>query len=228
MIKFTISNKAVIHFPKYRLARNFSNVNWYQINLELSESEDIQLAQSSSDVNIICDALIKAISEKIEEHAPIKIIQTSNKIPEFVTQETKELIKKRDNAMITMKTTGNQDNVRQFRTLRNRVHKLIKMDKEQQIKKTFEETEGDTKKQWKTTKQYAGWNKNISPTSISMNGKTINNPKGIADAINLAQISRNIKLHREVPASKIDHKTNYRKLVIGKNLELELRTISMT
>ena len=77
-------------------------------------------------------------------------------------------------------------------------------------------------------KNHAGWTKNLSPTSQSKDGKIINDPKGIADMINIAQISRNIKLHREVTKSMIDHKTNYRKLVIGKNLEFQLRTINMT
>ena len=139
-------------------------------------------------MNIICESLITAIKQTIYQFAPAKRIQLNNKIPDFVSQNTKDIIRQREEAMVTMKTTQDEDDIRNFRTLRNHAHKMIKQDKERHIKKTFNETEGDTRQQWKTTKSHVGWIKNLSLSMISKEGKKINDPKGIADAINIAQI----------------------------------------
>ena len=69
--------------------------------------------------------------------------------------------------------------------------------------------------------------KNLSPTTLSVDGKTLNKPIDIANAINIAQISRNIRLHRDIPKSNIDHQQNYKKLVKNKNLDFKLKTINM-
>ena len=55
----------------------------------------------------------------------------------------------------------------------------------------------------------------------------LRDPKSIEDAINFAQISRNIKLHRTIPTTGTDYRTNYRKLTQGKNMNFTLRTITI-
>ena len=104
---------------------------------------------------------------------------------------------------------------------------MIKRDKQDLIQKSHEEIKGDSRRQWKLTKYQAGWTKQLSPTMISKGGQIIRDPKGIANTINVAQISRNIRLHRNVPKTMTDHKKNYAKLVENKNLQFTLRTISM-
>ena len=213
MVKFTISNKSLIRHPKFRMVRKWNKINWDQVNYQLNDDTRIQSAATSTDVNIICDSLIAAITETIDRQEPSRIIQIYDKIPEFVSKETKMTIEKCDKAMKIAKTTKNKDNIRAFKSLRNQVHKMLRRDKQDAIKTTFDEIEGKAKLQWKTTKSHAGWTKQLSPDLISKGGITIKDPKGIADAINLAQISRNIGLHRDVSKTTTDHKTNYMKLV---------------
>ena len=167
IVKVIISNKTICHYPRYRMIRDYTRVNWYNFNWELSEEKNIQLATTCTDANMICELLIRGIRNKMDKHCPEKRIQVNNKIPNFLSKETREIMKKRDEAMTTSKTTGKIEDVREFRTLRNRAHKMIKTDKEIDMKKTFEKTEGRTKEQWKTTKNAAGWNKK----SISHNSQ---------------------------------------------------------
>ena len=82
MVKFTISNKSLIHQPKYRLVRKFSNINWDRVNYEISEDPRIQLASVSTDVNMICDNIMDTISEKLDNQEPTKRIQVNEKLPE--------------------------------------------------------------------------------------------------------------------------------------------------
>ena len=133
----------------------------------------------------------------------------------------------RDITMKRMKQTRNDDDIRQYRRLRNRIHTLLRKDKEISIKKKFDKAEGNPREQWNTTKDQAGWIKKLSPEMLVQGGKTIREPKAIADVINFAQISRNVKLHRDIPKTDTDYKVNYKKLTEGKHLEFSLRTISM-
>ena len=227
MVQFTVSNKKVIHQQKYRLVRKFDKVNWDKLNLDLADDIRIQLAETSGDVNTICESITAALQELLDNQEPQRRIQISTKVPNFASTETKRTIVLRDAAMKTMKTTKDDDDIRQFRMLRNKVHKMLKQDKQRMIKTKFEDIEGKSKEQWKYTKEQAGWVKKLSPDMISIEGKTIREPIQIANAINYAQVTRNIKLHREVPKTETDFRENYKKLTKDKNLNFQLRTISM-
>ena len=76
-------------------------------------------------------------------------------------------------------------------------------------------------------KENLAWQRNLTPNTQSYQGQTITDPKGMARAINVAQISRNLKLYREIPGSFRDPLENYKKLVKDKNLDFSIRIISM-
>ena len=99
--------------------------------------------------------------------------------------------------------------------------------KKMDIQKKLENAENNPRQQWNTIKTNLGWNKNLSPSVISQNGNTITDPRGIAQAINVAHISRNAKLHREIPQKKTDPIKNFKKLIKNKNLNFSLKTTSM-
>ena len=204
MVLFTISNKKVINHQKYRIIRKFEQIDWDQLNAELATDQRIQLAETSDDANIICDTIINTVNELMDRQQPTKRVQISNKIPEFASETTKETMKDRDEAMTKMKTTKNHDDIRNYRMLRNRVHTLLHQDKEKYIKDKFDQVEGRSRQQWKTAKEQAGWTKQLSPEMLVQDGKTIRQPKEMADLINFAQISRNTTLHRDVPKTSTD------------------------
>ena len=217
----------MIYHQKYKKIRKFEQMDWDQLNAEIFTDPRIQLAESSHDVNTICDNIIDTVNDLMDRQQPMKRIQINNKIPEFASESTKVTMKNRDDAMLKMKITKNQDDIRNYRTLRNRVHTLLHQDKEKQIKDKFDQVEGDSRKQWKSVKEQVGWTKQLSPEMLVKDGKTVRQPKQMADMINFAQISRNISLHRDVPKTETDFKVNYTKLTHGKNLNFSLRTVSM-
>ena len=145
MVKFIVSNKTLIHLPRYRLVRNYSKINWDQVNNQLADDVRIQSASISDDVNNICDSIMTSINEKLDEQEPLRRIQISDKIPNFASTETKNEIMKRDDASERAKTTRNDDDIREWKTIRNRVHKMLKQDKETKIKNDHEKIEGDFK-----------------------------------------------------------------------------------
>ena len=210
------------------MSRDFSKISWEKVNQDLSNNPLIQSTLNSHEVNNICDNLILAIQNTLDDQQKEKRIQINKKYPTFASKETIETIEQRNQAMIKMKSTTTIEYIRNYRTLRNRCHKMIRQDKEKSLSEKFKEVEDDRKQaQWQTTKSELGWTKNLSPTTLTKDGKTIQDPISIANAINFSQISKNNKLHRNIPKTNTDYRDNYRKLVAGKHLEFQLRTITM-
>ena len=225
--KYYKTNKTQIHFPSFRLVRDFKLISWSQLKAELLNDPLIQIAQSSQDPDTIATSLIDAITTNLDNQAAIKRIQTNKKTPPFISPATRDVLSLRDQALRKAKETLNDDDIRIFKTLRNRSHKLISADKKSTLSKTFQDAENDPKRLWQVTKESLGWTKSLSPNTISFGGKTIHSPMEIANTINHSHISRNIKLHREIPKSNIDPIKNFQKLVKDKKLNFQLKPISI-
>ena len=79
------------------------------------------------DPNEIAHLITKIINGKLEIKAPLKK-QYKNSLPPFTTSQTKQLIETRDLALATAKETGHQDDIRNYRVIRNRCHREITKD----------------------------------------------------------------------------------------------------
>ena len=156
-------------------------------------------------------------------------MQVKSNTPNFTSQETKDLIQRRDTALATLKTTGDQGDMRNYKTLRNLVHKKIKNYKNEDIKRRLTEAQNNTndKKLWITTKQIIGWNTKNAPKLLVHQNKTITNTLEIANTINREQILRNIRLRREVPRTPTDPMTNYNKATRHIKNKFEIKQINM-
>ena len=228
ILKYTRTSKNKIFFPKYTMNRDFSKICWTQMKAEVKNDPRLSLAELSDNPNTIADNLIALINQHLDRQQPIKRIQTSKKLPPFATQETKNEILKRDNALKKSRLTQNDDDIRQYKNSRNRVHKMLSKDKKLSIKNKIEQVKNNPRQQWNIIKSNLGWTKNLSPNVISQNGETVTEPRGIAQAINVAHIGRNAKLHRQIPKTNTDPLKNYRKLTQGKNLNFSIKNVSMT
>ena len=68
-------------------------MDWDQLNFDIMNDPRNQLAGTSQDANIICDAIIDNIRDNINKQVPSKHIQVQNKIPEFISADTKDIIR---------------------------------------------------------------------------------------------------------------------------------------
>ena len=172
--KFTRITKNPIHHPRYRNMRKFSMVNWSQVKAEIYNDSRLQTTETSTDPQEITTLLTQMIEEIISKQAPIQRIQTNLKILPFITKDTMEVIKQRDQALKDIKLNKNNiDNIRNYKTLRNRAHKLITHDRKNSIKNKFDSAKRDPKKLWNITKDTLGWNSSSSPNTISHKGKNL-------------------------------------------------------
>ena len=126
-----------------------------------------------------------------------------------------------------VKGTKNEDDLREYRHLRNLCHKQLSKDKHDNQKEAFEKASKDPKLQWKEAKQALGWTKSKSPQVIISNGKVLTSPKIIANEMNRGFIEKNIHHHRSIPPTNTDPLANYTKLTQGKDLNFRITAITM-
>ena len=195
---------------------------------EIRNDPRLSIAENSDNPEIIANNLIAVINCHLDNQQPAKRIQTSKNIPKFANQDTLIEIKRRDKALKKSQETKNDEDIRNYKNSKNRVHKMLSRDKKMSIKNKITQAQNNPRQQWNIIKSNLGWTKNLAPNVISKDGKTITDPKGIAQAINVAHISRNAKLYREIPKTSTDPLKNYRKLTQGKNLNFSLKNISMS
>ena len=131
--KFIRTSKNLIHHPRFRNMRKFAAVNWSQVKAEILNYSRLETTETSTQPQVTSENLINIIEENVSKQAPIKRVQTNLKTPSFISTETKEVLKQRDTALKNLKNNKNdQDEIRLYKTLKNRVHKLISQDKKNQ------------------------------------------------------------------------------------------------
>ena len=134
---------------------------------------------------------------------------TTNPPGTTTTTETKKLISDKDDAFARAKTTKNEDDIRHYNHIRNKVRFFLK-DKKNLTKKILKEINGNPKKQWQSVKKISGWNKFSNPSMVVEDGKTKTSNKDIADSLNYNFIKKNITLYRDIPKSQISPLVNYK------------------
>ena len=226
-VTFTWSSKGQKSGIKYLVTRKFKNINWEEIRANLLNDNRLVEATLSTGPSEIYSLISEAIQDSLQEQAPPQKIQIKQKLPQFLSTDTIELIKKRDEAYKAAKNTGDIDQSRLYKNLRNRVRKMMTSDKSQSIKQKMEEVKGDPKKEWKEAKDILGWKPAGSPAVLSVQGKTVTKSTDIADSINFAILSKTRTIQRNISPTNTDPLQNYRKLMDGKRCSFSLQNITM-
>ena len=187
--EFTIETKVKTTIPRYILSRKFELINWDVLKLKLYDEQRLKDVSQLTDPSEICLAIQETINKYLEEQAPVRKIQISNKFPNFTSQETRELINQRDVALEDAKEKDDPESWRLFRNLRNRVHKGLSSDKKNDIKDKLDD-KNNVKDKWKSAKDVLGWNRSPQPTILIDHGIPKTKPKDIANAMNFNLISK--------------------------------------
>ena len=120
----------------------------------------------------------------LKNHAPVKIFQNRKNYAPWLSEETKQLMKKRNQLKIQSRTNNDPSILTQYKQWRNKIKNRLKYEKLNYYKNKFHNEKLDKKQVWKTTYEYLGNVKNLSPTQILINGNLSSSPKDIAEEFN--------------------------------------------
>ena len=224
--QFTFSTTTKPTQPRYVLTRQWENINWDLLKMNLKDDIDLDQANFSNDPSEICEILQSSINYHLNAMAPIRKIQLKAKYPAFTSTETRKLIDDRDTAYRAARWMDDQDQWRCYRNLRNRVHKELKKDKKNHITNELDDSNKERDK-WESAKKFIGWSRNSTPTVISNGGTVSTSPKEIARVINHHLVGKVAATACKIPKTLTNPLTNYQKMMDGKVCTFKIEKISV-
>ena len=154
-----------MQLPRYVKKRVFKNFNKNEFVRLLSES-NVDEVLTCSDANYAVNLLTNKINYILDILAPIRTIQTrANYVPGLST-ETKQLQKQRNSAQKRAALTGNPEDWRIFRSLRNRATASVRKDKARWERNKFSDVDHSSTDIWRTVKTWLGWNSGGTPSQL--------------------------------------------------------------
>ena len=161
--RFTKSFKQLPRFIKKRSFKEFDE-ELFKVNIRGCGLEEIF---ACTDVNAATELMTDKITKVLDLMAPVKKFQTRKKYAPWLSKETKELKLKREAAQAKAAESGNPEDWRIFRSIRNQVTSKCREDKRKWEKRKLAAKENSPTDIWKTVKGWLGWGTSATPPSYS-------------------------------------------------------------
>ena len=158
------------NFDEEELKRRVRLTDWTQVLNE--ENPDIATYEFESKIVKILD-----------EIAPIKVIQPRSKRCDWISQDTKRLMRERDSTRDRAVASNQMEEWNRYRKLKNECNTRVKTDRSTNLRKKYEDLEKkkDMAGLYKLAKSKMGWNKTGNPEFFMIDGRKVTNPKEMAD-----------------------------------------------
>ena len=121
--------------------------------------------------------------EILNELAPLAKTQPRKSRSDWISNQTKNLMKQRDNVRDKAVTSSQREDWQEYRTLRNLCSTKVKQDRSTKLKQTYEKLQKnmDSSGLYKLTKSRMGWKTSMTPESFLKNGKLETSPRILAN-----------------------------------------------
>ena len=169
--------------PKINKVKEFSKVNFYELNSEL-EQVPWSVCSAFDDVNGSLWAYNKLYQNVKKDYIPERKVKVRHKSLPWINSEIRKLMDQRFAALNKHKRTKNGSDWNVYKKLRNKVTKQLKISETEYWKKSFKEAEG-VKSFWSLVRRVSGTDKkDIRVGPIEVNKKIICKDIEVAEAMN--------------------------------------------
>ena len=147
----------------------------------------------------------------LDQMAPVRKFQTSSKYCPWLSDDTKELIKERNQAQAILSENKNDLNFSKFKELRNKVTQKLRNDKLRWQKQKLQNCNNDPGKLWKSILGWLNWSSSGSPTKLYHDGQIESSPSKLANIMNnffvnkIATIREGLPPPTDDPLSTLKH-----------------------
>ena len=176
------SSKGINQTKKYLRIRSFKEFKQETYRENIKNHPEYIETLYEGDPNIITEIIQRIICESIQEMAPVKVIQVTEKHSTKLSEEVQILMAERKIAHDKYKETKDIEDLREYRTKKNEVNKRIAKDKYERKVKKFQKEGITMKEKWKIAKEETGQKKYTSPTMIKEGTKIHTKHKDMAGA----------------------------------------------
>ena len=159
-----------------------------------------------NDVNVAYNYLEENIITVLVDLITMKKIQPNCKLKNWVSEETNQMIKDRNEARNKAVITDNQDDWSYYKKIRNKVTEKLRFNKKSYFEKMYSDAnqKNDTRTLYRITREQLGWVNTGPPTSLISNGQYISKPKVMADCLNEFFINKIQSLKQKIPRNNKD------------------------
>ena len=157
--------------------------------------------------------------------APVRTIQVRKNYAPWLSKETKRLMQERNEAQKLASQTRDQDDFRQFKSLRNQATAKMRQDKKAWEKQKLSSSTNNSSSLWKNVKSWLNWNNSGPPTKLFHHGQMISSPAGIAGIMNSFFMDKVAGLREKIPKSRIDPLSKLREIMNDRHCKFSLHAV---
>ena len=225
LIKVTRYTKSLKEVPRYVKKRTFKDFDEKLFRERLGQYglEEIFLY---TDVDSAAELLTSKLTVILDEMAPIRKIQTRKKYVPWLSKGTKSLMKVRNEAQEKATETGNPDDWRMYRAIRNQVTARCRTDKAEWEREKLDHINNTSTDTWQTVKGWLGWGSAGTPTKLFSDGRLVTSPGGLAACMNNFFLDKIKRLRQNIPAATADPLMKLREATSHRNCSLNLKLVS--
>ena len=164
-----------------------------------------------------------ALTSILDEMAPIKKFEVWSKYAPWLSASTKQKISERDLAQEKAARTGETEDWKIYKKLRNNINNTLKKEKKLWHIKKINDCEENSSNIWRNVKDWLGWNTGGPPTQLIINGELKTKPGDLAEGMNNFFIGKVRDLQNRIPPSDCDPLKHVKKLMKNRKCKFELR-----
>ena len=179
------------------------------------------------DPHIITANIQQIITESLAIIAPIKIIQVDKTNKTRLSETTRTLLALRDTALQEMKLSPTQDNIREYKMLKNQANRAVNIEKWKRASASLQAEDSSNSNKWKKVKKMTGQKKFTSPQIIIEGNSHYMSPGSMAAALNRQYIQKVKSVISQIPETDIDPLVNFERVIGKVTHTLSFKQISM-
>ena len=177
-----------------RCFKNFDG-DEFRLRLERSNLEEIKECQN---VDYAAELLVKKLAAILDHMAPIRKIQTRKNYAPWLSTDTKNIQLKRNDAQKKASQSGDPEDWRQFRSLRNLATSKSRTDKKNWERKTLDHESNSSTQLWRIVRGWLPWNGCGPPSQLFNDRKFITNSAGLAETMNHFFMDKIAFIHEQI------------------------------
>ena len=225
LLKFTRFSKSITRSVKYVRKRCFKNfkpekfiekvrqISWFNVYMCQDPSKAVEL-------------LTKYLTSLLDNMAPIRTIQVRSRYAAWLSEETKDVLKRRNTAQATATRTKDQEDWREYKNLRNQATARIRAEKKAWEKNKLDRAQHNSNTIWQNVKSWLSWGNSGPPNKLFHNGTIIAKPARVATIMNEYFINKVAKLKNKIPDTQADPLAKLREVFQNRQCIFSLRPVS--
>ena len=218
------SSKTIKNTPQYirRRSYKFFDPEYFKMRVRQLGWLEIYL---SDNVNEALSLLTSKLTSILDEIAPMRRIQLRQNYNPWISQETLNLMKERDDLNEKASNSGNREDWKKYKTLRNKINNRLKFEERSWQSAKLKQCNGDSKTSWNTIKTILNWKNYGAPCMLFHDGQLKTKSQDIADSQNECFVNKINTIKSELPPPKSDPLKGVRLFTDKKSCPMKLSAV---